>query len=261
MFDDSSNLPRTKKELSGAKAAFWSVASVSGIYFVLPVIAAVVVYWIVSVFSGWPHTQIVTWLNESITAQFVYMTLAQIFTVVTLVLLLRRFGWTRQTIGLVTPKLSHLMIGLAAAVPYFVLYILLVMAVSAFVPGLDINQRQEVGFENAHTTLELIMTFISLVILPPLVEEVTMRGFLYTGLRKWLPRVFAALLVSGLFGAAHLAEGGDAGPLWIGALDTFTLSLVLVSLREITGNLWAGITLHMLKNGVAFVVLFTSLIH
>jgi membrane protease YdiL (CAAX protease family) len=51
-------------------------------------------------------------------------------------------------------------------------------------------------------------------------------------------------------------EGGAAGPLWIGAVDTFTLSLVLVSLREITGNLWAGISLHAAKNGIAFILLF-----
>ena len=44
--------------------------------------------------------------------------------------------------------------------------------------------------------------------------------------------------------------------LWIGALDTFILSLFLVFLREATGNLWAGITLHATKNLVAFITLF-----
>ena len=88
-----------------------------------------------------------------------------------------------------------------------------------------------------------------------------MRGFLYTGLRQWLPKVLAALVVSGLFGAAHLAEGGDGAPLWIGAIDTFTLSLVMVFLREKTGNLWAGITLHTVKNAVAFVFVFLLGLH
>ena len=55
---------------------------------------------------------------------------------------------------------------------------------------------------------------------------------------------------------AHLAEGGAAGPLWIGFIDTFILSLVLCYLRVKTGSLWAGITLHALKNGIAFVALF-----
>ena len=39
-------------------------------------------------------------------------------------------------------------------------------------------------------------------------------------------------------------------------LDTFILSLVLIYLREKTGGLWASITLHAFKNGVAFVALF-----
>ncbi len=263
MSDDSSSGPgaaKGTKELGGVKAAFLSLVSVSGIYFVLPVVAALLVYWVVGVFLGWPHARIVTWLNESISAQFFYMTLAQIFTLGAIYFLLRRFGWTLRTIGLTRPKWHNFLTGVVATVPYLVLYVILIRVVTALVPGFDVDQRQEIGFENASTTLQLAMTFVSLVILPPIVEEITMRGFLYTGLRKWLPRVLAAILVSGLFGAAHLAEGGDVGPLWIGALDTFALSLVLISLREITGNLWAGITLHMLKNGVAFVILFTSFV-
>ncbi len=251
---------KSTKELGGIKAAFLSVVSVSGIYFILPVVAALLVYWVVSVFLAWPHERVLDWLNESISAQFFYMTLAQIFTLGAIYFLLRRFGWTLRTIGLTWPKWHNFLTGIVAAVPYFVLYAILIWVVTALMPGFDVNQRQEIGFEDAHTTLQLAMTFVSLVILPPIVEEITMRGFLYTGLRKWLPRILAAIVVSGLFGAAHLAEGGDVGPLWIGALDTFALSLVLISLREITGNLWAGITLHMLKNGVAFVILFTSFI-
>jgi len=53
-----------------------------------------------------------------------------------------------------------------------------------------------------------------------------------------------------------LPEGGAAGPLYIAALDTFILSLVLIYLREKTGSLWASITLHAVKNGVAFMALF-----
>lgn len=83
-----------------------------------------------------------------------------------------------------------------------------------------------------------------------------MRGFLYTGLKRWLPWTVAGLIVSVLFGAAHLSEGGDAGLLWVGAIDTFTLSLVLIALRELTGNLWAGIVLHATKNCLAFVRIF-----
>jgi len=143
--------------------------------------------------------------------------------------------------------------GAATAGPYYVFLLLVVVVLSASIPSLNVMQKQELGFDSITNGFLLSLTFVSLVVLPPIVEEIAMRGFLYTGLRKWLPKVVSALIVSGLFGAAHLAEGGSAGPLWIGAIDTFTLSLFLVSLREVTGNLWAGITLHAVKNLIAFV--------
>jgi membrane protease YdiL (CAAX protease family) len=128
--------------------------------------------------------------------------------------------------------------------------------ISHFFPGLDINQHQQIGFNNVRGTVELVLTFASLVILPPLAEEIIMRGFLYTSLRKAMPFAWAAVATSALFATAHLPEGGSAGPLYIAAIDTFVLGMVLSFLREKTGSLWAGITLHALKNGIAFVVLF-----
>ena len=101
-----------------------------------------------------------------------------------------------------------------------------------------------------------MLVFISLVLLPPVVEEIVARGFLYTGLRSKLPKIVAALITSALFAAAHLQWGSGAPLLWVAALDTFTLSLVLVYLREKTGGLAASMGVHMLKNGLAFVVLF-----
>jgi membrane protease YdiL (CAAX protease family) len=104
--------------------------------------------------------------------------------------------------------------------------------------------------------LALTLTFVSLVILPPITEEILVRGFLYSSLKKALPLIWAALLTSAMFAIAHLPEGGASGPLYIAALDTFVLSLVLIYLREKTGGLWASITLHAIKNGVAFAALF-----
>ncbi len=82
------------------------------------------------------------------------------------------------------------------------------------------------------------------------------RGFLYSTLKKAMPLFGAVVLTSAIFASAHLPEGGAAGPLWIGALDTFVLSLFLIYLREKTNGLWASMTLHAVKNGVAFVALF-----
>lgn len=204
----------------------------------------------------WSHVQTDDWLTNSIGAQFAFVAVSDGLVLAGIAWLLKLFHWRWQDIGLKWPKLWHIAVGLAAVVPYYAAYIMLVMGLKAFIPALNIDQKQEIGFNTVHGGISLLMTFVSLVVIPPIVEEVAMRGFLYTGLRKWLPRIVAALAVSALFGAAHLMEGGAAGPLWIGAIDTFTLSLVLVSLREMTGNLWAGISLHAAKNGIAFILLY-----
>jgi membrane protease YdiL (CAAX protease family) len=205
---------------------------------------------------GLSGKQIDAWLNSSVPAQFFFVAVSEVLLIVAIYFGLRLLHWTWRTIGLSRPTITQLLTGIVATVPYYVLYIIIVAVVSRFVPGLNVDQKQDVGFNDVTGHLALILTFLSLVVLPPLAEEITMRGFLYTGLRKWLPRIAAGLVVSLLFGAAHLAEGGDAGPLWIGAIDTFTLSMVLVYLRERTGNLWAGIVLHACKNGLAFLLLY-----
>lgn len=225
------------------------------LYFIVQVVAALAVG-VLPAIRHWPAARTQTWLAQSVVAQFAYGLLADGLLVAGIAWLLHLFHWHWSDIGLKLPKLRHIALGLAATIPYYALYFVIVAVVSVFVPSLNLSQKQDIGFTSVHGLLPTLLTFISLVVLPPLAEETVMRGFLYTGLRKWLPKIAAGLLVSVLFGAAHLAEGGDAGPLWIGAIDTFTLSLVLVYLREKTGNLGAGMALHAAKNCVAFVSLF-----
>lgn len=254
MSDDSSKVAKVAP-LGGARAAGLSLLATAGIYALAPVIAGTALFTALGA-GGQTFEQIKHTVANSISAQFVYMVIAQAVTIAFIIGLLKLFRWNWQTIGLTKPRWFHPLVGLAAVVPYFALYVLMAQVVSMLVPGFDISQSQEIGFNNPTGSGQLAMTFISLVMLPPLVEEITMRGFLYTGLRKWLPRIAAALTVSVLFGAAHLSEGGAAGPLWVGALDTAILSMVLIGLREWTGNLWAGIVLHMTKNFIAFLALF-----
>ena len=161
-----------------------------------------------------------------------------------------------RAIGLKKPRWRDIGIGLLAVPVYFVIYLISVSVVSYFVPSLNVSQHQDVGFNSVHGFVQLTLTFISLAILPPLTEEIMVRGMLYSSFKKVLPTIIAVLLTSLLFAAAHLPEGGAAGPLYIAALDTFVLSIILIYLREKTGSLWASITLHACKNTVAFLALY-----
>lgn len=224
-------------------AVFFVVA----LYFVAPVVGALLLY---------PFRNVI---HDDVTSQFLFVLLAEALTVAGLVLFLREYKKPLSFIGLKRPRLSDVGRGLLAYPLYFICFAIIAVVATQFLPGLDTDQQQQLGFDNVQGALPLILTFISLVVLPPLVEEIVVRGFLFGSLRKYLKWGSAALLTSLIFAAAHLPEGGDAGPLYIAALDTFVLSLVLCWLREKTGSLWAGITLHAVKNGIAYLTLYTSL--
>jgi membrane protease YdiL (CAAX protease family) len=255
MPNDSSKPDTNGRPRLRAWIALLSILSVVVLYFLTQVIGLELVYTYSSL-VGRTGAETVDWLKNSVYAQFFFVLISYAALAAALYGVMRLFQWSWRTIGLTKPKLKYVGYGLLAVVPYFVLYLIMVGIVQQFYPQLNIDQKQEIGFTNTKTAVELVVVFISLVILPPIVEEIAMRGFLYSGLRTAFPKILSALVVSVVFGLAHLAQGGDSGPLWIGFIDTFTLSMVLVFLREKTGNLWAGITLHATKNCVAFVALF-----
>jgi len=71
------------------------------------------------------------------------------------------------------------------------------------------------------------------VILPPLAEEIMVRGFLYSTFQKSRAHDLGSPADQRVVPPPPtLQEGGDAGLLWIGAVDTFVLSLVLIYLRR-----------------------------
>lgn len=148
-------------------------------------------------------------------------------------------------------------IGLAP-VGYLVFLVLGVIMSSIFsiFPWFDANQVQDVGFNTYMAGGDRVIAFITLVVVAPIAEEIIFRGWLYGKLRNKFSSfttnmasiVFSALLVSILFGAIHMQ--------WNVGVNVFALSLVLCTLREITGTIYSGILLHMLKNGLAFYLLY-----
>lgn len=147
------------------------------------------------------------------------------------------------------PQWKEFGLGTAGMVLYALGSMALLYVASVFF-GLNMGQEQDLGFTSRLFGGELMMAFVVLVVLTPVFEELLFRGFLYGRLRAitkkawWLP----AIIVSALFGLAH----GQ----WNVGLDVFVLSMVACALREITGSIWGGIVLHMIKNMVAFMFTF-----
>lgn len=210
---------------------------------------------VVPLLIGWSEARTSAWLTDSPWAQFVFVLLVETITLYMLWQLLKRRHATFRTIGLKNPQLVHIAYAVGGFIAYFILYIVGLSVIKTLIPALDLEQKQELGFSSSAGGIELVLVFISLVILPPIVEEIVARGFIYTSLRNKLPVVSAAVITSILFAAAHLGGASD-GLLWVAAIDTFILSMVMCYLREKTGSLWSSIGVHFIKNGLAFVVLF-----
>lgn len=141
-------------------------------------------------------------------------------------------------------------IGLAPVgmIVYLLAYSGLLWLVLQLVPSFPVNQTQDVGFEALGARLDNLLAFATLVVIAPIAEETLFRGYLYGKLKNHIPAIVAALATSLLFAVAH--QQLNVG------LDVFALSLVLCGLRSLTGSIWAGILLHMLKNGIAYYELF-----
>lgn len=235
------------------------------------VVLAVLIFFVAQLISGvllsyyryprhWTNAQLLNWLNNSINAQFLFILIAESLIVLGVYLFVRRYKDGLRTIGIRRPRWSDPLYGLMGLPIYLGIYLVAYVIIKHLVPGLNVNEKQQLGFNNISGAREMILTFISLVILPPIGEEILFRGFLYSSLKKNLPIVVAVLGTCAIFAIGHLPEGGSAGPLYIAAIDTFVLSLVLIYLREKTGGLWASMTLHGLKNCIAFAALYAAYI-
>ena len=137
----------------------------------------------------------------------------------------------------------------------FIVYLILAGIIVAFFtifPFFDINELQETGYHFLNAGLDRTVAFIALCLIAPIAEEIIFRGFLYGKLRetisgKW-SMLLSILITSVLFGILH----GQ----WNVGVNVFAMSIILCGLREITGTIYSGIILHIIKNTVAFILLY-----
>lgn len=139
-------------------------------------------------------------------------------------------------------------LGVAGYIVYLIGLLAVMTVLTQLIPQFNASQAQDLGFEALYG-IDRYIALIVFVVIAPVVEELIMRGFLYGKLRQAaMPKWPAALLVSVLFGLAH----GQ----WNVGVDTFLLSMVACYLREATGTIWPGVVIHMLKNLLAYIMLF-----
>lgn len=167
---------------------------------------------------------------------------------------------TRKDVGLEQSLPRWRDIGLAPVM--FVVSLVatgIVMYIASLVlPGVDLETEQQVGFENLTQRYEMLLAFFTLVVLAPICEEFLFRGYLYGRIRKYYNAFWTIALTSLVFGLMHVYAGPGLPLQWNVMIGTAVLAVFIAVLREYTGSIWAGILVHMLKNGVAFFVLFIA---
>lgn len=158
------------------------------------------------------------------------------------------FQNSKKDLGLLgLPTFTDISLAIIGFVTYWVLAAIITFIFSLF-PWFQISEVQNVGFSNLLVGSDRVIAFIALVILAPLAEEIIFRGWLYGKLRKNQNIFLSIFLTSLVFGLLH----GQ----WNVGVNVFALSVVMCLCREFTDSIYAGIFLHMLKNGIAFYFLY-----
>jgi len=166
--------------------------------------------------------------------------------------LLKAYQSSRKNLGLENlPTFSD--IGLAPIA--FIIYLILafgLMNLFNLFPWFNEAEAQDIGLTSFASDFEKTLAFFSVCIFAPISEELIFRGWLYDKMRNLLPKkhslIISILIVSVLFSALH----GQ----WNVGVNVFALSIISCLLRETTGTIYSGILFHMLKNIVAFCLVY-----
>jgi membrane protease YdiL (CAAX protease family) len=244
---------KTQKQVK--PASIWLIIGATfGIFLVTQILAVIIVEVVLGVIHHNVNGE--AGIDQSAPAQFFYILLAEGGAIWLVLKTCSAFGLSCAKIGLGRrPVSKDLIRGLLGFAIFFAILVVVNGILSQIFPELN-NEQQDVGFNILNTPLDKMLALFSLVILPPLGEEILVRGFLYSGLRAKLRFLPAALITSLLFGLAHLQLGSGTAVVWAAGIDTFILSMVLVYLRDKSGALYAGMLVHALNNLIAFSVHF-----
>lgn len=158
---------------------------------------------------------------------------------------------SRDSLGLKgLPTWTDILLAPIGYIASMVATIAVLLVVQAVAPSFDLNEAQDVGFNGIYLNIDKAIAFVALVVLAPIAEELIFRGYLYGKLRTRLSAIPAIILVSVLFGLMH----GQ----WNVGIVVGVMSVFLCVARELTGTIYAGILMHMIRNGLAFYLLYVN---
>lgn len=117
------------------------------------------------------------------------------------------------------------------------------VVLNALISIIPFSESMQNSFTDSYSALSAgnaVISFISVAILAPIVEEVFFRGLIYTRLKSGMNKIAAAVISSLLFGVMH----GEI--IWM--LTGFIAGLALVWIFEKTKSLLGCIAVHIANN-------------
>lgn len=233
-----------KEPKKGYKTLLWAIGLtiwVGVAFFAAQLIVVLVTRWLAGVFG---------FSLESTVTQTVSSAFAYILALAIIVLVPKKVVDMKTTRGEIGVRGLPTWTDILLSIVGYIVSIIVSILIVAMMPGVDWGQEQDVGYSAANviSNMDRIITFVALAVLAPIAEELIFRGFLYGKLRSRLNAFWAILLVSVLFGFMH----GQ----WNVAIIVGIMSVFMCLAREITGTIYAGILMHMIRNGIAFYALF-----
>ncbi len=213
------------------------------------------VFFVAELTVFWIAQQLIDYFNWSVdlnVAQAVCMVISYIIALAALILVPKKLfdmKITRDSLGLHgLPTWTDVLLGPVGYIVSMIATVAVMAIVVIAFPGFDLEQAQDVGFNFVASNPDKIIIFITLVVLAPIVEELIFRGFLYGQLRSRISALPAIIIVSVLFGVMH----GQ----WNVGIVVGIMSVFMCIARELTGTIYAGIFLHMIRNGISCYLLF-----
>ncbi|MCR5572589.1 MAG: CPBP family intramembrane metalloprotease [Candidatus Saccharibacteria bacterium] len=197
---------------------------------------------------------VTNWDVNLVAAQTVCVAISNAVAVIVAVLVSKKLFKrivTRDSLGLKgLPTWTDILLSPIGYIVSTIAAAFVIMILQAVMKNVDWSQAQDIGFNSVYSSADRIITFVALVIVAPVTEELIFRGFLYGRLRTKLSAVPAIILVSLLFGALH----GQ----WNVGIVVGVMSIFMCIARELTGTIYAGILMHMIRNGIAFYFLYVN---
>ncbi len=162
-----------------------------------------------------------------------------------------KYKVSRNELGLYgLPTWTDILLGPIGLILALILGAIVVFIAEKLMPWVDWEQEQDVGFNILANSTEYLVAFFALVVVAPFCEEVLFRGWLYGKLRGRMSALPAIIITSITFGVVH----GQ----WNVGVTVFAMSIIMCLARELTGTIYCGMIIHILKNALAFYMLYVA---